>query len=353
MRDCLIIGGAGFIGSNLADHYLSDNRRVTIFDNFSRAGAEHNVRWLKVRHGDRLNVIRGDIRHPGESLSNAVNHSEVVFHLAGQVAVTTSVTNPREDFEVNALGTFNVLEAARLSSSQPVVIYSSTNKVYGKMANLPTIESNGRYEYADQPAGISESQPLDFYSPYGCSKGAGDQYVLDYARIYGLRTVVFRQSCIYGPRQFGIEDQGWVAWFCIQALRNLQVTIYGNGKQVRDVLHISDLIQAYDAALERIDYTAGQAYNIGGGPRNTLSLLELVRFLEHMFRRPLRYTFDEWRPGDQLVFISNIDKARQDLGWIPAVDPEQGVAKLVEWLIDNQELFCETPLAHTAMRMGG
>lgn len=281
----LITGGAGFIGTNLADHYLTHNKQVTIFDNFSRAGAKENVRWLQQRHGDRLTVVYGDVRRTDSHLPALVERAEVVLHLAAQVAVTTSVMNPREDFEVNALGTFNVMEAVRLSSSKPIVIYSSTNKVYGKMPDLDVVESGGHYTYAQGAHGIAEMRPLDFYSPYGCSKGAGDQYVLDYARIYGIRTVAFRQSCIYGPHQFGIEDQGWVAWFAIRAMQNLPVTIYGDGKQVRDVLYIDDLIAAFDATIEHIGKTAAQAYNIGGGPQNTLSLLELIDLLNHHFGR--------------------------------------------------------------------
>ena len=340
--DCLIIGGGGFIGSNLADYYLSSGKRVTIFDNFSRVGAAHNIQWLEERHGGLLTVIRGDIRNYDSLLTSAVDSTSVVFHLAAQVAVTTSVVNPREDFEINALGTFNVLEAVRNSSSRPAVLYSSTNKVYGKMADLVVSETNGRYSYRDQPEGISEGHPLDFYSPYGCSKGTGDQYVIDYSRIYGLRTVVFRQSCIYGPRQFGVEDQGWVAWFCIQALRHLPVVVYGDGRQVRDVLFIDDLICAYDAALSHLDRTSGQVYNIGGGPANTLSLRELIAHLEDRFKRKMEYSFEDWRPGDQLIFVSNITKAKRDFGWQPNVSASAGVSKVVDWVTANRHLFCTT-----------
>jgi CDP-paratose 2-epimerase len=249
------------------------------------------------------------------------------------------VTNPREDFEVNALGTFNVLEAVRLSSAKPIVVYSSTNKVYGKMDDIEVTEDDGRYTYKKLVDGVTELYPLDFYSPYGCSKGAGDQYVIDYARIYGLKTIVFRQSCIYGPHQFGIEDQGWVAWFSIRALQNLPVTIYGDGKQIRDVLYMGELIEAYNAAIEEIDATAGQAYNIGGGPMNTLSLLELIDLLELHLGYRLEYSFDDWRPGDQLVFVSDIRKAKTDFGWQPRTRPAEGVAKLISWLERNEHLF--------------
>lgn len=342
MKDSyLITGGAGFIGTNLADHYLSHQKRVTIFDNFSRAGSRKNAEWLRQRYGDLLTVVEGDVRQADSALPKLVEQAQVVFHLAAQVAVTTSVVNPREDFEINALGTFNVLEAVRSSLAKPTVVYSSTNKVYGKMADLEISEKKGRYAYADVENGISESRPLEFYSPYGCSKGAGDQYIADYARIYGLKTITFRQSCIYGPHQFGIEDQGWVAWFGIRALKRLPVVIYGDGKQVRDVLYIEDLINAYDAAVNAIEKTSGQAYNIGGGPQNTLSLLELADLLSECLGNRLEYSFDDWRPGDQLVYISDISKAEADFGWKPQVDAVTGVTKLVDWLKHNQHLFTD------------
>jgi CDP-paratose 2-epimerase len=341
MHRYLITGGAGFIGSNVADHYLSSGYSVTILDDFSRPGSERNLAWLRSRHGDACEVIRADIRVASPALSKAAANADVVFHLAAQVAVTTSVTDPRHDFEVNALGTFNVLEAARLARSTPTVIYSSTNKVYGKLADLGIIESNGRYTYATAKEGIAETRPLDPYSPYGCSKCAGDQYVLDYARIYGLKTIVFRQSCIYGPRQFGMEDQGWLAWFSIRAVQQKPVTIYGDGKQVRDILFVEDLIAGYEAALNHIDITAGRAYNIGGGPANTLSLLELVAMLNRKFGRKMECSIEDWRPGDQPVFISDISKARADFGWTPKVGVEEGVDRLMEWIKVNQMLFEE------------
>ncbi len=340
MKDYYFItGGAGFIGTNLANHYLGSKRQVTILDNFLRSGTEENIRWLQQRHGDRLTVVNGDVRRADRRLLQLVENAEVVFHLAGQVAVTASVTNPRRDFEVNALGTFNVLEAVRLSSAKPIFVNSSTNKVYGKMADLELTESDSRYAYARLAEGVPETRPLDFYSPYGCSKGTGDQYVIDYARTYGLETIVFRQSCIYGPHQFGMEDQGWVAWFAIRAMQNLPVTIYGDGKQVRDVLYVDDLIAAYDAAIEGIAKTAGQAYNIGGGPKNTLSLLELIRLLEQQFGRRLEHAFAETRPGDQAVYISDTRKAKADFAWEPRVSPAEGVAKLIEWMRQHERLF--------------
>jgi CDP-paratose 2-epimerase len=339
MEQYTITGGAGFIGSNLTDYYLSQGRGVTILDNFSRPGSERNLAWLRERHGNSFKVVRGDITHAGRTLADAVEGASVVFHLAGQVAVTTSVTDPRHDFEVNAFGTFNVLEAARRASSKPAVVYSSTNKVYGKLADLGIVERKGRYAYSNIEGGIGEDRPLDPYSPYGCSKCTGDQYVLDYARIYGMKTIVFRQSCIYGPRQFGMEDQGWLAWFAIRALQAEPVTIYGDGKQVRDALWVGDLIEAYDAAVRKLDVTSGKAFNIGGGPENTLSLLELVELLNRHFQQKLRCGFEDWRPGDQPVFVSNISKARRDFGWIPKVGVEEGVARLIEWVRTNGSLF--------------
>lgn len=312
---------------------------MTIVDNFSRNGTEENLKWLTANHTERLKVVRADIRTEHEALKSAVASADTVLHLAAQVAVTTSVVNPREDFEINALGTFNVLEAMRQTNSKAVLIYSSTNKVYGGMEDIETVERNGRYEYKDLPFGIPENRLLDFHSPYGCSKGAADQYVRDYARIYGLKTVVFRQSCIYGYRQFGVEDQGWVAWFTIATLLNKGLTIYGDGKQVRDVLFIDDLVAAYEAAAKNIEVTCGRAYNIGGGPEFQMSLLELLAYLEEFFGRKIERKFSDWRPGDQPVFVCDIRKAEQDFGWKPKVGVKEGVQKLTSWVQENPELF--------------
>ena len=332
-RHYLITGGAGFIGANYAARLLARGERVTIYDNFSRRGAEVNVRWLQQQaRPDALRVVRGDVRDAA-LLTAVTREADVVVHLAAQVAVTTSVQDPRHDFEVNALGTFNVLEAARLAPTPPIVLYASTNKVYGGMETVAVVEEATRYRYAALPHGVPESQPLDFHSPYGCSKGAGDQYVRDYARIYGLRTVVFRQSCIYGPRQWGIEDQGWVAWFVIAALSGRPITIYGDGKQVRDVLYIDDLLDAYDAAVARIETAAGQVYNIGGGPTRAIAIwAEFGPLLERILGRAIPVTYGPWRPGDQRVFISDIRKAQAELGWAPQVDVETGVRRLVDWV---------------------
>jgi CDP-paratose 2-epimerase len=336
MRDSyLITGGCGFIGTNLAAHYLDCDKRVTILDNLSRVGSEENLRWLSRRYGDALRFVMADIRQPSRALADAIEEADVVYHFAAQVAVTTSVANPAEDFDVNARGTFNVLESARLSSSRPVVVYSSTNKVYGQLADLAVDELSGRFAFVDLPDGIAESRPLDFHSPYGCSKGAADQYVIDYSRIYGLKTLVFRQSCIYGEHQFGVEDQGWIAWFAIRALQELPVTIYGSGRQVRDALYVGDLIGAYDAAVSAIDTTCGKAYNIGGGPSHTLSLLELVDILEQQLGYRIQYTLDDWRPGDQRVFISDIGRATRDFNWRPTTTPSAGITKMLDWLSQN------------------
>src|ERR1035437_1235235 len=258
----LVIGGAGFIGANTADRLLKKGNEVWVFDNLSRRGTEWNLKWLK--QNKKLKFVKGDTRNYGElkKLFRANRDFDAVFHLAAQVAVTTSVTNPREDFEINAFGSFNVLEAIRETKSNPAILYSSTNKVYGGMTDIKIVEKKGRYAYKDLPKGISEDRILDFHSPYGCSKGTADQYMIDYSRIYGLRTVVFRQSCIYGYRQFGIEDQGWVAWFTIATMLNKPLSIYGDGKQVRDVLFIEDLIDGYEAAIRNIDKIKGQAFKI-------------------------------------------------------------------------------------------
>ena len=252
------------------------------------------------------------------TLCRAAESADVIYHLASQVAVTTSVQDPRHDFEANALGTFNVLEAARLSGRRPIVLYASTNKVYGGMEDVAVVEGETGYSYRDYPYGIPETYPLDFHSPYGCSKGAGDQYVRDYARIYGLPTVVLRQSCIYGPRQFGVEDQGWVAWFLIAAVTGQPITIYGDGKQVRDVLWVDDLLDLYDMVIEQIDVAAGQVYNVGGGPGNTLAVWqELGPMLTRLMGDEIPVAHDDWRPGDQHIFVADIRKAERELGWRP------------------------------------
>src|SRR5512138_811954 len=324
-RNYLVTGGAGFIGSNFVHRLLERGESVTIYDNLSRAGAPKNVAWLEERFGKgSFRLVVGDVRN-AELLADTAQDADVIAHLAGQVAVTTSVVNPRDDFEANALGTFNALEAARRSTRNPVFLYASTNKVYGGMEDVAIVEDATRWRYADLRNGCPETQPLDFHSPYGCSKGTGDQYVRDYARIYDLRSVVFRQSCIYGPRQFGMEDQGWLAWMIIAAVTGQPITIYGDGKQVRDVLHVSDLIQAYDLAVDQIDHAGGQIYNMGGGPGNVLAVwAEFGPLLEKLLGKSIPVQYADWRPGDQKVFYADLHKAKRELGWEPKVDVEQG-----------------------------
>lgn len=337
----VITGGAGFIGCNSADHFLRQGHDVVIFDNLSRVGAERNLQWLRDRHESALHFCHGDVRDY-EALSAAIIDAGAVLHLASQVAVTTSVQNPREDFEINALGTFNALEAVRQHAPQATFLYASTNKVYGGMESVGIVERGDRYAYASYEHGIPETYPLDFHSPYGCSKGAGDQYTLDYARIYGLNTVSFRQSCIYGPRQFGVEDQGWVAHFVIAAVTGKTINIYGDGRQVRDVLHVSDLIDAYERALERIDVSRGEAINVGGGPENTLSIWsEFGPLLAELSGEQVPVDYGPWRPGDQRVFIADVRKAQELLGWQPQISPVEGIADLYHWVCRNRELFEE------------
>jgi CDP-paratose 2-epimerase len=338
-RRVLVIGGAGFIGANVSAAFARSGSLVTVLDNFSRPGANANARWLAAEHGRRIRITRRDIRRGGSTLRQLMDWADLVIHNAGQVAVTTSVVDPRSDFEINAAGTFEVLEALRASRRRPPLVFSSTNKVYGALAGLRSRRRGRRYVLVGAPHGVAESFPLDFHSPYGCSKGAADQYVRDYARIYGLRTVVFRKSCIYGPRQFGVEDQGWVAWFTIAALTGRPITIYGDGKQVRDILHIDDLVGAYRAAARRIDDVAGDVFNIGGGPRNTLSLLELLDMLGRLLGRPVPVRYEGWRPGDQTIYVSDIRKARRGLDWRPAIGPADGVTRLYHWVAANRRLF--------------
>jgi CDP-paratose 2-epimerase len=335
-----ITGGAGFIGSNYVHRLLERGEQVTIYDNLSRAGAPRNLAWLRETFGESaFKLVIGDVRDAG-LLAVATREADVIIHLAAQVAVTTSVVKPREDFEINAGGTFNVLEAARLNERKPRVLYASTNKVYGGMEDVHVIEKATRWEYESLPFGAPESQPLDFHSPYGCSKGTGDQYVRDYSRIYDLPTVVMRQSCIYGPRQFGVEDQGWVAWMVIAAVTGRPLTIYGDGKQIRDLLHVHDLLDAYDAALKRIGDIQGEVFNLGGGSTNTLSIwTEFGPMLEKLLGKSIPVARGDWRPGDQKVFVADIRKAEKDLGWKPKVNVESGVKQLFDWVRANQTLF--------------
>ena len=334
----LVTGGAGFIGCNTVKRLIERGNEVVVFDTLSRLGAKSNLEWLQ--QFGKFVFVKGDVRDYDTVVQAFREHSiDVVIHLAGQVAVTTSIACPREDFEINALGTFNVLEAIRQVDSKPILLNASTNKVYGGMEDVEVIEKDKRYEYKNLPNGISENRPLDFHSPYGCSKGCADQYVIDYARTYGLQTVNFRQSCIYGYRQFGMEDQGWVAWFTIASMFGKPITIYGDGKQVRDILFIDDLVDSYLMAIKQIDVTAGQSYNIGGGIENQISLLELLDILESLLGKEIPRSFSDGRAGDQRIFVCDIGKARDDFGWLPQVCVEEGINRLFSWVSANKDLF--------------
>lgn len=334
----LITGGCGFIGRNSAEKMLRLGHKVTVLDNLSRPGSETNLTAL--RSLPAFDFEHADVRDK-ERFGQIVMRGgfDVILHLAAQVAVTTSISDPRADYDINALGTFNVLEAVRLHSPETVVLNASTNKVYGDLHEIGYSEEPTRYRLSGLPNGVSEAQPLSFHSPYGCSKGAADQYVMDYARSFGLRTVTLRQSCIYGYWQFGIEDQGWVAWFIIAHLMKRPITVFGSGKQVRDVLFVEDLVDCYLCAIEKIDHLAGMAFNIGGGPENTMSLLEFLSELSELSGTPVDYRMGPPRPGDQPVFISNIEKARALLGWTPQVSRDAGIRKLFAWVNENRRLF--------------
>jgi CDP-paratose 2-epimerase len=332
----LITGGAGFIGSNTAVDLAGRGDEVVVFDNLSRAGTEENLAWITSGCGGTLEFIKADVRD-ADAVRRAVSGRPVdaVIHLAAQVAVTTSVADPRTDFDINALGTLNVLEAARAADPQPAVLFASTNKVYGGLEDLTCTAEGDRYVCDLSDRGVGEQRPLDFHSPYGCSKGAADQYVRDYARIYGLRTVVLRQSCIYGHRQFGIEDQGWLAWFTLAALSGRRITVYGDGRQVRDVLEIGDLLRLYRLCLDRIDEVSGRVFNVGGGPRNAVSILESLELLGRVMGRSVEHAFSDWRPGDQKIFISDNSEAERTLGWRPEVGVPEGLEQLVGWIEPN------------------
>ncbi|WP_431112751.1 NAD-dependent epimerase/dehydratase family protein [Variovorax paradoxus] len=333
-RVTLITGGAGFVGANLAHRLLSEGHRVLVFDNLSRPGVERNLDWLQQNHPTGLDVAVADIRD-ASAVERAVARADHVFHFAAQVAVTTSLVDPREDFAVNALGTLNVLEAARAQPVPPSVLMTSTNKVYGGLEDVQLKLEGQRYGpvAADIAGhGISEARPLDFHSPYGCSKGTADQYVHDYARSYGMKTVVFRMSCIYGQRQFGTEDQGWVAHFLLRALDGEPITLFGDGKQVRDILFVDDLVDAFVLAQRNIGKLAGNAFNIGGGPRNVISLLDLLDQIEVLEGKRPETTHEDWRTGDQRYYVSDTRRFEAATGWRPAVDARQGIERLHQWL---------------------
>jgi CDP-paratose 2-epimerase len=351
-RPILITGGAGFVGTNLAHKLLSAGQPVLLFDNLSRPGVEQNLQWLRDTHGDLMQVEVADVRDAG-ALSKVVTRASQVFHFAAQVAVTTSLKGPAHDFEVNARGTLNLLEAVRAQNDPPPLVFTSTNKVYGALEDVRMIKSGNRYEpkeAAVRERGISEDRLLDFHSPYGCSKGAADQYVLDYARTFSIPTVVFRMSCIYGLHQFGTEDQGWVAHFLIRALEGNPITLYGDGKQVRDVLFVEDLVDAFLLAQEQIDSLSGQAFNIGGGPANTLSLIELIEIIGHLHGKRPAVEFDDWRPGDQRYYVSDTRKFQSATVWKPEVGVQEGVTRLYEWLLESRGAERARAVAGKAMR---
>lgn len=340
----LITGGAGFVGSHAAEYFAGKGYEILCYDNLSRAellnkdSIDATYNWNYLKKIKNIELIKGDIRDL-EKLKNEAKDADVIIHTAAQTAVTTSVIDPQTDFEVNAQGTFNVLEAARLSDVN-TVIYCSTNKVYGDNVNTATvIEKENRYIFEDKyENGISESFPTDLceHSPYGCSKFTGDIYCQDYGHLYGIKTGVFRMSCIYGTRQFGVEDQGWVAWFTIATLLGKGITIYGDGKQVRDVLYVDDLIKAYDAFLATNN---SGIFNLGGGAKNTMSLLELLNVLKDLTDMRSSVSFSDWRPSDQKVYISDISHAKKVLGWEPEMTPHEGVKKLVQWVRANKDIL--------------
>jgi CDP-paratose 2-epimerase len=333
-RPVLVTGGAGFIGSNIADRLASEGHDVHLFDALSRPGVERNLAWLQQRHGRRISFTHGDIRDE-ESLAGAAREAEAVFHMAAQVAVTTSLVDPREDFDINVRGTLHLLDALRAADRRIPLVFASTNKVYGDLADLDFTLEGERYEPvtpAIRDHGIGEDRPLDFHTPYGCSKGAADQYVLDYARSFGLPACVVRMSCIYGQRQMGTEDQGWVAHFLIRALEGEPITLYGDGCQVRDILDVGDAVDAYMAAWARIDTVAGRAFNLGGGPANAVSLRQLMHHIEEVVGHAPDVRFADWRAGDQRYFVADTRRIRAELGLKRARGWREGVSGLAEWL---------------------
>jgi CDP-paratose 2-epimerase len=339
-RPILITGGAGFIGSNLADRLASDGREVIVYDALARPGVERNLAWLKDRHGNRIQAVIADIRD-APLLAEAVRGARAVFHMAAQVAVTTSLADPREDFEINIAGTFNLLEAVRRVETPIPLIFASTNKVYGDLADIEFTATDEGYlpvNRATRAHGIGEQRPLDFHTPYGCSKGAADQYVLDYARSFGMPAAVLRMSCIYGERQMGTEDQGWVAHFLIRALEGRPITLYGDGHQVRDILEVGNAVEAYVAAWQRIDCVAGRAFNLGGGPANAVSLRTLIDHIGALVGAEPDVRFDDWRAGDQRYFVADRRAATKALDLAAPMPWRAGVARLARWLASERGL---------------
>jgi CDP-paratose 2-epimerase len=342
----LITGGCGFVGSNLAAYLLEADptNRITVFDNLSRHGASANLTWLRSLAAAEYNpvtFVHGDIRNSFDVEAVIKEfRPDVIFHLAGQVAMTTSMQSPRRDFEINVLGSINVLEVVRQYTQETAIVYASSNKVYGNLDHLDLIEAETRYHPRFATNGVDESVSIEFHTPYGCSKGAADQYMLDYARGFGLNTVVFRHSTIYGGRQFATYDQGWVGWFCRQAIESKTnpsrppFTVSGDGKQVRDLLHVSDAVRCYVAAYEQIEQARGEAFNIGGGIENSMSLLELLQFLEHRLVVKLNYTHLPWRQSDQRFFVADNSKARRIIQWVPTTNRQEGLETVIDW--ENQ-----------------
>ncbi|HWF87315.1 MAG TPA: NAD-dependent epimerase/dehydratase family protein [Pyrinomonadaceae bacterium] len=340
-KPILITGGAGFVGSNLAHRLLSNGHRVRLLDNLSRAGVERNLRWLIETHGDLVDIEVPDVRNLS-IVKQAVKDASQIFHFAAQVAVTSSLVDPIEDFEINARGTLNLLEAVRAADNPPPLIFTSTNKVYGNLADLQFTKQANRYMPLDESIrerGINESRPLDFHSPYGCSKGAADQYVTDYARTYRIPALVFRMSCIYGPHQYGNEDQGWVAHFVIRSMSGKPITIYGDGMQVRDILFIDDLVDAFLLAQQHMPKLAGNAFNIGGGPSNSISLLELLDLLAVVHGGDVSVRFEDWRAADQRYYVADTSKFSSLTGWQARVPVAEGVRRLYEWIRTGDEQF--------------
>ncbi|NLP02889.1 MAG: SDR family NAD(P)-dependent oxidoreductase [Fibrobacter sp.] len=331
----VVTGGAGFIGTNLCHRLASDGYQVLLYDNLSRKGSEKNLKWLIDTHGSSIQARIADVRDQ-KALREALDGAQRVYHFAAQVAVTRSLDDPLEDFEINLRGTVNVLEILREAENPPFLLFTSTNKVYGRLGDLQLIKENTRYRVPDNSfSGIGESRLLDFHSPYGCSKGGADQYVIDYARTFGIPATVFRMSCIYGPHQFGNEDQGWVAHLLFRAVEKEPITIYGDGRQVRDLLFIDDLVEAFLNAYERREKCAGEAFTIGGGIKNTLSILELLESIKKLHGDVPNMVFAPWRTGDQKFYVSDLSKFHKLTGWEPSVGTLEGISRLYRWIVES------------------